>query len=307
MARSSSGIRSERSRSPTRSETKCSWRISSSCCSQPSPDRADERPDARLEELDRAHARPVGEELAREALPVERLHVAQEAGHVLGRARARSSGRDGAAAEALLSSSLRDRLLGGAHHLAGAVAERQRLGDAAEPGDRGDRVDAVAGGLALRHREAVAALPGAQRLDRDPGGPRQRADREPGARPRSRSPSAGITPRAPRAILPQARQNLATTCRAPSAARRRRMTHVPGATLPGDGSGRSARCGYWGMRTVSITWMTPLDASTSALTTLAPFTFTPFDVSIFTIWPSTVFASLSFTTSAAMTLPATTW
>ena len=67
-------------------------------------DRADERADARLEELDRAHARPVRQELAREALPVERLHEAQEARHVLGRGAARprpatASARGGAALE----------------------------------------------------------------------------------------------------------------------------------------------------------------------------------------------------------------
>ena len=144
------------------------------------PDRADERPDALLEELDRAHVGPVGEELAREAIPVERFHVAEETRDVLGRAghgrRERRGGGGGAALE-----QPRDRLLGGAHHLAGAVAEGECLSDPAETRHRGDRVHTVAGGLALRHREAVAALPGAQRLDRDTGGPRQSADRKPGA------------------------------------------------------------------------------------------------------------------------------
>jgi hypothetical protein len=51
----------------------------------------------------------------------------------------------------------------------------------------------------------------------------------------------------------------------------------------------------------------PLEASTSALITFAPLIFTPLDVSILTISPSTVLADLSFTTSAAVTLPATTW
>ena len=48
-------------------------------------------------------------------------------------------------------------------------------------------------------------------------------------------------------------------------------------------------------------------AITSALTTVAPLIFTPFDASIVTDWPSTVFALVSFTTSAAVTFPATTW
>ena len=38
---------------------------------------------------------------------------------------------------------------------------------------------------------------------------------------------------------------------------------------------------------MSITWMTPFEAATSALTTVALFTFTPFEVSIFTIGPAT--------------------
>ena len=46
------------------------------------------------------------------------------------------------------------------------------------------------------------------------------------------------------------------------------------------------RTTHLGMRTVSITWMTPLDAMTSALMTLALSTCTPVDeTSTFTVWP----------------------
>ena len=105
--------------------------------------------------------------------------------------------------------------------------------------------------------------------------------------------------RAPDTILPQSSQNLATT----SGGRPR---------APGRGSTRGTRVrlvksSYCGRITESMTWMTPFEASTSALTTLAPLILTPLDVSILTIWPSTVFASLSFITSAAITLPGTTW
>ena len=58
------------------------------------------------------------------------------------------------------------------------AAERAR--HPAQPLDAVDGVDPVPRGLALGYREAVAALPGAQRLDGDAGGPSQGPDRQPG-------------------------------------------------------------------------------------------------------------------------------
>ncbi len=64
---------------------------------------------------------------------------------------------------------------------------------------------------------------------------------------------------------------------------------------------------HYGRMTASMTWMTPFVHSMSVLATLALSTMTlsPFTV-MSTVDPSTVLASLSFTTSAAMTLPGTT-
>ena len=60
--------------------------------------------------------------------------------------------------------------------------------------------------------------------------------------------------------------------------------------------------------TVSITWITPFDAGMSVLITWASFTLTVLPlVEICKSWPLTVFAEESFTTCAAITLPATTW
>ncbi len=60
--------------------------------------------------------------------------------------------------------------------------------------------------------------------------------------------------------------------------------------------------------TVSITWITPLLAMMSVVTTLAPSTITPESVTVISISdPCTVVALSSSTTSAAVTLPATTW
>jgi hypothetical protein len=54
--------------------------------------------------------------------------------------------------------------------------------------------------------------------------------------------------------------------------------------------------------------MTPLLAGTSALVTVAPPTITLSPSTLMASdWPLTVFASLSLTTSAAFTFPATTW
>src|SRR5690349_11452606 len=65
---------------------------------------------------------------------------------------------------------------------------------------------------------------------------------------------------------------------------------------------------YFGSSTVSITWITPFDAPTSAWVTVALSTITlPSTTLIATDWPLTVFAPSSLTTSAAITLPGTTW
>jgi len=63
----------------------------------------------------------------------------------------------------------------------------------------------------------------------------------------------------------------------------------------------------YGSKTVSITWITPLEPTMSVLTTLAPLTVT-FDPStlISRSFPFTVLAFIVFT-SAARTLPETTW
>ncbi len=64
---------------------------------------------------------------------------------------------------------------------------------------------------------------------------------------------------------------------------------------------------YFGSMTVSITWITPFEVKMSVFVTWALSTITPpFVVLIVRLSPSTVFAESSFTTSAAITLPATT-
>jgi hypothetical protein len=69
----------------------------------------------------------------------------------------------------------------------------------------------------------------------------------------------------------------------------------------------ACRCVQFGRTTVSITWMTPLLAATSVLTTLALSTVTVPSVTLTSRdWPLTVLAFIVFT-SAAMTLPGTTW
>ncbi len=63
----------------------------------------------------------------------------------------------------------------------------------------------------------------------------------------------------------------------------------------------------FGSTTVSMTWMTPLLAATSVFTTLALSTVTaPSATLMSSAWPLTVLAFMVFT-SAAMTLPGTTW
>lgn len=63
---------------------------------------------------------------------------------------------------------------------------------------------------------------------------------------------------------------------------------------------------YFGSTTVSITWITPLSATTSALITLAPLTVTPPVVARVSSPPCTVL-TLPALTSLAITLPLTTW
>ena len=58
---------------------------------------------------------------------------------------------------------------------------------------------------------------------------------------------------------------------------------------------------------MSITWITPFEAAMSVLITLASSIFTPADGVDRHRLPCTVLASVSFTTSAAITLPGTTW
>ena len=64
---------------------------------------------------------------------------------------------------------------------------------------------------------------------------------------------------------------------------------------------------YFGSNTVSITWITPFEAFTSAVVTLALFTITP-TASAFTLsdWPLTV-GTMPVFTSLAITAPETTW
>ena len=71
--------------------------------------------------------------------------------------------------------------------------------------------------------------------------------------------------------------------------------------------GMSARSAG-GIKTLSITWITPFDAGTSAVTTLASLTFTP---SAFTVKVSvselTAVAVIPSVKSEDITLPGTTW
>ena len=53
--------------------------------------------------------------------------------------------------------------------------------------------------------------------------------------------------------------------------------------------------------TESITWITPLSTTMSALTTLAPFTFTPLVRSNFSLEPSRVAASMPLVSAEDMT------
>src|SRR4051812_22558231 len=84
----------------------------------------------------------------------------------------------------------------------------------------------------------------------------------------------------------------------------------PDSRLPPGGGGSLVGDPYraGGTRTRLMTWMTPLDAITSGVVTFAPFTntFVP-ETRMRTLWPFSVLADDSFTTSAAATLPETTW
>ena len=63
---------------------------------------------------------------------------------------------------------------------------------------------------------------------------------------------------------------------------------------------------YLGINTVSMAWMTPLSAATSAFTTLALFTIAPPMVLMVTSLPCTVVTAPAFR-SLDITLPGTTW
>lgn len=62
-----------------------------------------------------------------------------------------------------------------------------------------------------------------------------------------------------------------------------------------------------GISTLSMTWITPLSAATSAVTTLASFTIAPLSRSMVTSAPSTVAVFVPSLRSPDMTLPETTW
>ncbi len=64
---------------------------------------------------------------------------------------------------------------------------------------------------------------------------------------------------------------------------------------------------YVGIKTVSMTWMTPFEAGISALTTVAPLTFTvPPEIPIVSGFPSSVVTCSPSLRSAAITSPLTT-
>ena len=69
---------------------------------------------------------------------------------------------------------------------------------------------------------------------------------------------------------------------------------------------RTAGPAYFGSTTLSMTWMTPLSATMSVLTTLALSTITPLVVDTVSALPCTVL-TMPALTSAAITLPGTTW
>ena len=62
-----------------------------------------------------------------------------------------------------------------------------------------------------------------------------------------------------------------------------------------------------GIRTLSITWITPLLVLTSAKVTLAPFTITPSPTVNDIGFPLTVFADIHSVTAVEGTAPETTW
>jgi hypothetical protein len=64
---------------------------------------------------------------------------------------------------------------------------------------------------------------------------------------------------------------------------------------------------YGGIRTASITWITPFEHSTSACITFALLTLTPPVVVIVRFPPCTVVRVVCIITSAAISLPDTTW
>jgi hypothetical protein len=99
-----------------------------------------------------------------------------------------------------------------------------------------------------------------------------------------------------------------------SGSRRRRRTRTPRRRRPSRPAtvrarDRQSTSGLaYGTSTLSITWMTPFEAVTFALTTVAPPTITlPPLTRIETGLPSSVLAEWSFIACAAVTFPLTTW
>lgn len=81
---------------------------------------------------------------------------------------------------------------------------------------------------------------------------------------------------------------------------------TPGPTPRGTGRAPAPLGAHFGITTLSMTWMTPLSAAMSVAVTLALSTITPPMVVMVSSLPWTVL-TLPGLTSAAMTLPGTTW
>ncbi len=173
-ARSSNGSRSDRSRSPTRSDRKSRADLEGALL----PGLADgfhHWREARDQELERSEPRPLREQPAGQRLAVERADGGEQIGgqgaarrprrppHGVGRSRLEQRAQVG----------IRRR-----HHLAGAVSRGERLRDPSEARHAAHRIEPMPRWLALRHGVAVPPLPRAQRLDRNRRRARERADRE---------------------------------------------------------------------------------------------------------------------------------
>ena len=238
--------RSVRSRSSTTSERKCSWRISRLPSAQP-------RPTASRSGARRSFRKARGS-MRFQASRSERLQArAVVVAHPLEHARrdlARLGGLVARCEEGV------ERGLVHGDHLGGAASARERLGHAAQPGDVLGPVAAVAAGAALRLGSAVAPLPGAQSRLADAAGLGQVADAQAVV---ERGCGGRRVPGPVRFIFFMLRMYDGKRSEPVGAAR---VARRPG------GAGA-----HWGGRTTrSITWITPLPASTSAAITLTPFT-----------------------------------